>query len=55
MFALEILSATVARDSLMLTTLRVVHPVQVITDWQDETNPVTHPAPHERPEVEAGA
>ena len=43
MFALEILSATVARDSLLLTTLRVVHPVQVITDWQDETNPVTHP------------
>jgi hypothetical protein len=44
MFALEILSATVARDSLLLTTLRIVHPVQVITDWQDETNPVTHPA-----------
>jgi hypothetical protein len=44
MVGLEVLSATVARDSLLLTTLRVVHPVQFITDWQDETNPVTHPA-----------
>lgn len=43
MLGLEILSAAVARDSLLLTTLRLVHPVQVITDWQDATNPVTHP------------
>ncbi|MCX7289502.1 MAG: DUF2585 family protein [Rhodobacterales bacterium] len=41
---LEILSGAVARDSLILTTLRIVHPIQAIADWQDETNPVTHPA-----------
>ena len=44
MVGLELLSAAVARDSLLLKTLRVVHPVQAITDWQDATNPVTHPA-----------
>lgn len=43
MLVLEILSAVVARDSLILTTIRVIHPVQAIADWQDETNPVTHP------------
>jgi hypothetical protein len=40
---LEILSVAVARDSLLLTTLRVIHPIQAITDWQDETNPVKVP------------
>lgn len=40
---LEILSGVVARDSLFLTTLRVVYPIQAIADWQDETNPITHP------------
>jgi Protein of unknown function (DUF2585) len=44
MLGLEILSAVVARDSLLLTTLRVVYPIKAISDWQDETNPVTHPA-----------
>ena len=44
MLGLEILSAAVARDSLILTTIRVVHPIQAIADWQDATNPVTHPA-----------
>lgn len=32
---LEALSATVARDSLFLTTIRVVHPIPAITEWQD--------------------
>jgi hypothetical protein len=36
---MEALSAYSARDSLVLTTLRVVHPVRAITDWQDEKNP----------------
>jgi Protein of unknown function (DUF2585) len=44
MLGLEILSAAVARDSLILTTIRVVHPIPAIADWQDETNPVTLPA-----------
>jgi len=44
MLGLEILSAAVARDSLILTTIRVVHPIQAISDWQDETNPVRRPA-----------
>lgn len=36
---LETGSALVARDSLSLTTLRVVHPVPAIERWQDEFNP----------------
>lgn len=44
MLVLELLSAAVARDSLILTTIRVVYPIQAIADWQDATNPVTHPA-----------
>jgi hypothetical protein len=43
MLGLEILSAAVARDSLILTTIRVIHPIPAIADWQDATNPVTHP------------
>jgi hypothetical protein len=43
MLGLEILSAVVARDSLVLTTIRVIHPIAAIADWQDATNPVTHP------------
>lgn len=36
---LEALSAAVARDSLVLTTIRVVHPIPAVTAWQDATNP----------------
>lgn len=49
MLALEIVSAVMARDSLMLTTLRVVYPVPAIAAWQDETNPLTHPQPLAEP------
>lgn len=44
MLGLELLSAAVARDSLILTTIRVVYPIQAIADWQDATNPINHPA-----------
>jgi Protein of unknown function (DUF2585) len=44
MLSLEVGSAVLARDSLILSTVRVIHPIQAISDWQDETNPVTHPA-----------
>lgn len=37
----EILSASLARDSLMLTTIRVVYPIPALNAWQDETNPAT--------------
>ncbi len=40
---LEIGSAPIARDSLVLTTLRVVHPVPAIERWQDELNPRSQP------------
>jgi hypothetical protein len=43
MLGMEILSAVVARDSLILTTIRVIHPIPAIAAWQDATNPVTHP------------
>ena len=49
MLALEIASAVMARDSLLLTTLRVVYPVPAIAAWQDETNPRTHPLPASEP------
>lgn len=41
----ELLSASVARDSLVLTTLQLVHPVPAIAAWQDAINPRTHPQP----------
>lgn len=34
----ELVSATLARDSLVLTTIRVLHPIPALTAWQDETN-----------------
>ncbi|MCA2012860.1 DUF2585 domain-containing protein [Cereibacter sphaeroides] len=37
--ALEIVATVVARDSLTLTTLMLVWPVEVIDDWQQELNP----------------
>lgn len=40
---LESLSALFARDSLILTTIRVVHPIPALTAWQDRTNPGTPP------------
>ncbi len=40
---LELGSALVARDSLTLTTLQLVHPFPAIAAWQDEINPRTHP------------
>jgi Protein of unknown function (DUF2585) len=40
---MEAVSATIARDSLILTTIRVVHPIQAISDWQDATNPLKAP------------
>jgi Protein of unknown function (DUF2585) len=43
MLGLEVTSAIVARDSLVLATLRVIHPIEAISRWQDATNPVTHP------------
>jgi hypothetical protein len=42
---LEVASALVARDSLILTTIRVVHPVPAITAWQDAANPRSGPGP----------
>lgn len=42
---LEIGSALTARDSLILTTVQLIHPIPAIAVWQDEINPRTHPAP----------
>ncbi len=42
---LEVGSAVAARDSLVLTTVQLIHPVPVIAAWQDAINPRTHPAP----------
>ena len=36
---LEITAAVVARDSLALTTLMLVHSVDAIEEWQQEINP----------------
>lgn len=47
MLGLETTSAVLVRDSLILTTLRVVHPVPEIAAWQDELNPLTHPTPQD--------
>lgn len=40
---LELLAAVVARDSLVLTTISVVHPVEAIETWQQELNPNARP------------
>ncbi len=37
--ALEITAAAIARDSLFLTTLGLVYPVEAIEHWQQELNP----------------
>lgn len=39
----EVLSTVMARDSLLLTTLRVVYPVPAISAWQDAANPLKAP------------
>lgn len=41
--ALELTSALVARDSLTLTTIRTIFPIEALDAWQDEINPRTHP------------
>lgn len=43
---LEILAAAIGRDSLALTTLMLVHPVEAIEQWQQELNPNAVPAGH---------
>lgn len=40
---LELGSAVIARDSLLLTTLQLIRPSPAITAWQDEINSLTHP------------
>jgi hypothetical protein len=42
---LEITAAAIARDSLVLTTIMTLHPIQAIADWQQEINPNRPPAP----------
>ncbi len=42
---LEATSALAVRDSLILTTIRVVRPVPAITAWQDAANPRAVPGP----------
>jgi hypothetical protein len=42
---LEITAAAVARDSLVLTTIMTLHPIEAISDWQQEINPNARPAP----------
>jgi hypothetical protein len=37
--ALELTAALVGRDSLVLTTLMLVYPVEAVNDWQQELNP----------------
>lgn len=39
--ALELSAALIARDSLVLTTLMLIHPVDAIAEWQQELNPRT--------------
>lgn len=38
--ALEITAAFVARDSLTLTTLMLIHPFDSVNQWQQELNPI---------------
>ena len=42
---LEITAAVTARDSLVLTTIMVVHPIEAIIEWKQEINPNARPAP----------
>lgn len=49
MLVFEVVSIVMARDSLLLTTLRVVYPIPAVADWQDKTNPRTHPPPSTSP------
>ncbi len=37
--ALELTSAALARDSLVLTTMSVVYPIEAVAAWQQATNP----------------
>lgn len=37
---LEVFSTVLARDSLTLTTIRVLHPIPALSDWQDAINPL---------------
>jgi hypothetical protein len=39
MAALEIASAVVVRDSLILATIRVLYPIKAISDWQNRGDP----------------
>ena len=41
--ALELSAALIARDSLTLTTLMLIHPIEAIENWQQEINPVAVP------------
>jgi hypothetical protein len=41
---LEFTATIVARDSLTLTTIMVLHPVEAIGQWQQELNPNPRPA-----------
>ena len=40
---LEVLAATIARDSLILTTIMVLYPIEAIERWQQELNPIPRP------------
>jgi Protein of unknown function (DUF2585) len=42
---MEVGSTVMARDSLVLTTIRVVHPISAISDWQDAINPLKASSP----------
>ncbi|MBY4894105.1 DUF2585 domain-containing protein [Rhodobacteraceae bacterium N5(2021)] len=38
---LELSAALIGRDSLTLTTLMLIHPVDAVAEWQQELNPNT--------------